>query len=338
MSGTIDTVDERDLIGRLHARAGHRPASVVLGIGDDAALLEPVRGELIVLSTDSLVEDVHFRRHLTSPSDIGRKALAVNLSDLAAMGASPRACLLGLALPSGLPLDDFDQLIAGLVTLAEAVGVPLVGGNLARSPGPLVVDVTVVGSVHRRRVLRRAGGLPGDDLYVTGTLGGAAAGLRRLEAGLDRQTASVAELAVVGRHERPDARIRTGRAVARQAAARAAIDLSDGLAAAVSQLAEASGVGAVIDLDLIPVDPGLLEASPAPSGDAPALALRGGEDYELLFAVPPRRRRTFEAAVRRAGETRATRIGRLTAERALRVAEGGMERPLPAPDFAHFGQ
>jgi thiamine-monophosphate kinase len=337
LSGTIATVDERALVRRLHARAGRPAAAVVLGIGDDAALVEPVRGELVVLAADSLVEDVHFRRRWTAAADIGHKALAVNLSDLAAMGASPRACLLSLALPIDLPLSDFDALIDGLVSLADRTGCPLVGGNLARSPGPLVADVTVAGSVHRRRALTRAGGRPGDDLYVTGLLGGALAGLRLLQAGpLDREGASPEAIAAVRRYEVPTPRLRTGRSAARQAAARAAIDLSDGLAGAVTQLTEASGTGAILDLAALPVDPAALDLAGTLGLDAVELALTGGEDYELLFAVPPRRRRAFEAAVKRAGETTATRIGRMTAGKSVRVATGDMLELLTNKGFTHF--
>jgi thiamine-monophosphate kinase len=146
---------ERALVARLQARVGDTPRGVLIGIGDDAAVLEPARGELDVLTTDGLVEGVHFRRDWTPAAAIGHKALAVNLSDLAAMGAIPRASLLSLALPADFPVADFDELVDGYVRLATVSGASLVGGNLTRSPGPVIVDVTAIGRVGRRRLIRR---------------------------------------------------------------------------------------------------------------------------------------------------------------------------------------
>jgi len=335
-AATVAAIGEHGLIERLARRVGRHPAWVTLGIGDDAALIEPARGEIDVLTTDSLIEDIHFRRSWTDAAAIGHKALAVNLSDLAAMGATPRACLLSLALPDTMRLDEFDGLLDGLLDLAGRSHTPLVGGNISRSPGPLVVDVTVTGSVRRRRALRRSGARPGDELYVTGSLGGALAGLRLLERNGDSRATSAAARACVQRHERPEPRLRTGRMVARQGLASAAIDLSDGLADGIRQLAAASGVGAEIDTAAIPVDPAMLEVCPDLGADPASMALAGGEDYELLFAVPARRRRGFLAAVRRGGETTATRIGRLTATRDLETTTDGVRRPLTTTGFEHF--
>lgn len=333
--GTVAAIGERALIERLRRRVGRHPAWIAIGIGDDAALVEPGRGEVAVLTTDSLIEHVHFRRDWTPAGAIGRRALAVNLSDVAAMGATPRACLLSLGLPADFGIAEFDALVDGLVELADAARAPLVGGNIARSPGPLVVDVTVQGSVRRRRALLRSGARAGDELHVTGTLGGARAGLRLYEGGLDRAAASEAERHCLDRYERPAPRLRTGYAVSRQGAASAAIDLSDGLADGVRQIAEASGLGAVIDAAAVPVDPAVAVVVGRTGGRPFDHALAGGDDYELLFAVPPRRRRAFLAAVKRAGETSATLIGRLTADRALAVEEAGVSRPL-GEGFAHF--
>ena len=332
---TVASIGERALIDRIRARAGAPPAWVTTGIGDDAAVFEPERGALDVVTTDSLIEDVHFRRAWTAPEAIGAKAVAVNFSDLAAMGAAPRAVLLSLALPPAWPLDEFDRLIESAIAAARSESACLIGGNLARSPGPLLVDVTAIGSVRRRRVLTRTGGRAGDELYVTGSVGGAAVGLAVLAAGLDRSGLDAALSECVGRHEQPVARVRLGRAVAAQRAATAAIDLSDGLAAAVTQLAEASGTGGVIDAAAIPVDPAA-RAWHARTGADPVLAaLTGGEDYELLFSVPPRRRRAFFAAVARAGRLACTKIGRLTKERGAWLDRDGQQERLPE-GFAHY--
>jgi thiamine-monophosphate kinase len=335
-AATVAAIGEHGLIERLERRVGRHPGWVTLGIGDDAALIEPARGEIDVLATDSLIEDVHFRRSWTPASAIGHKALAVNLSDLAAMGATPRACLLSFGLPADLPVVEFDDLVGGLLQLAATARAPLVGGNIARSPGPLVVDVTVLGSVRRRRALRRSGAGPGHELYVTGSLGGALAGLRLLERGLERANASDAERACIERHERPSPRLRTGRLVGRQGFATAAIDLSDGLADGVRQLAAASGVGAIVEAETIPVDPAAVAVAESVGATALDLAISGGEDYELLFAVPPRRRRAFLAAVSRAGEAKSTRIGRLTTGLELVLDTAAGHRPLTGLGFEHF--
>jgi thiamine-monophosphate kinase len=331
---TVGATGEHALIARLAARIGTPPAWVALGIGDDAAALLPERGLLTVATTDSLIDGVHFRRAWTGPHDIGRKALAVNLSDLAAMGAEPRASLLSLALPADLPLADFDALIDGFATLAGLTKAPLVGGNIASSPGALALDVTAIGAAHRRRLLRRSGGRPGDVLFVTGALGAAATGLRILE--LEGAAATDDERRCVARHERPEPRLRTGVGVARSGAAVACIDLSDGLADAARQLAAASGTGVVLDAAKVPVDPAIRAWADA-HGESPLdLAVVGGEDYELLFAVRPRARRRFLGAAGRNRGVPVTEIGRLTADPGAWIEHDGALRPLPE-GFSHFG-
>ncbi len=335
MSPSIGMLGEAALVDRLRRRTGPPPAFVTLGIGDDAAVMAPERGHHLVATTDSLVEDVHFRRAWTPLHAVGHKALAVNLSDLAAMGAGPRASLLSLALPPDLPIEDFDALIDGFVSLAETAGAPLVGGNLTRSPGPIVIDVTALGTVRPRRLLTRAGARHGDELFVTGTLGGAATGLAILAAGTDRTTLDAAAAACVQRYERPDARGRCGQIVARTSAALAAIDVSDGLADAARRLADAASVGVVIDADVLPVHAGTREWAGRAGQDAVALALSGGEDYELAFAVRPRQRSKFLAALRRCAGLPVTRVGRFTAERGHWLEQAGARTPLPS-GFAHF--
>jgi len=313
---TISDLTERALIARLRARVPAPPDWVLTGIGDDAAVLAPARGMVEVLTTDSLVEGIHFRRAWSSARDIGHKALAVNLSDLAAMGATPRALLLSLALPPDYPLDDFDALLDGLLTLATSAKMPLVGGNITRSPGGLHVDVTAIGVVRPRRVMRRAGARPGDRLFVTGALGAAAVGLASLAAGRDE---------CADAHRRPSPRLRTGIIVANTRTATACMDLSDGLADAVHQICEASTCGAGITAGLVPVHPAATLEQ----------ALSGGEDYELLFAVPKRRTRMFLTAIRQAGEVPVTDIGVCTKGRdVVLVGEHG---PAPlATGFSHF--
>jgi thiamine-monophosphate kinase len=335
LSATIATLSERALVERIRARVTNRAPHVTIGIGDDAAVLEPERGAVEVVTTDALVEHVHFRRDWTSADAIGHKALAVNLSDLAAMGATPRAFLLSLALPADFPIDDFDALIGGCGALAERSGAALIGGNLTRSPGPVMVDVTAIGHVRRRRILRRDAARAGDELYVTGWPGQAAVGLALLEAGVTRAELDESSAACVARYERPEARWRAGSIVARSGASVAAMDLSDGLADAAKQMAEASHVGVVIDASLVPISKGVTTWALSAGRSALDMVLAGGEDYELAFAVRPRQRRRFLAAMRRCPELAVTCVGRFVAESGSWLESDGVRTPLPA-GFSHF--
>jgi thiamine-monophosphate kinase len=305
------------------------PPRVVRGGAPDAAVVAGAKNARIVLTTDALVEGVHFDWAFSTAGDVGHKALAVNLSDLAAMGAEPSWALLSLALPGATAVDTVDALVDGLVEVATANRVALVGGNLTRSPGPLVVDVTAVGTVEPRRILTRDGGRPGDTLYVSGTIGAARAGLEMLKAGVANQPC-------VDRHRRPIARVRLGYAIARGRAARAAMDLSDGLADAVHQMAEASGCGAEIDASTLPVDACARQWWEARNTDPIVAALSGGDDYELLIAVPARWRGRLRHVRTRVAHPPLTRIGVLTKNRRERVlVRDGRRADLPA-GFEHW--
>jgi thiamine-monophosphate kinase len=327
-SRTVSELGELALIERIKARLPAAPSFVVVGIGDDAAVVEPERNALEVMTTDCQVEGVHFDLAFVSPGDIGHKALAVNLSDLAAMGAAPRVALLSLVLPPALPVAHVDALVDGMLPLAARARIFIVGGNIARSPGPLVVDLTVTGSVHRRRILRRSGARAGDELYVTGALGSAAAGLRISRDGRGRANVAgpdaTADTLVV-RYLRPEPRLRFGVLLGRNSAASACIDLSDGLADGVRQIASASGVGAIVDGSVIPVAPGATLED----------ALAGGEDYELLFALSPKLRSRLRHVMRHAGDLPVTKIGRLTRDRVLVLERDGMTEPLVG-GYEHF--
>ena len=335
MSDTVGSVGERVLVDRLQARVSQAGPSVHLGIGDDAAVLEPERGALQVITTDSIVEGVHFRRNWSTADAIGHKALAVNLSDLAAMGAAPHAALLSLAMPSDFPLSDFDALLEGFLRLAAKERTLLIGGNMTRSPGPLVVNVTALGWVGKRRLLRRTGARRGDELWVTGTIGAATAGLTILQRDLTRTKLSEAALECLEHFDKPLPQMRAGWIVGKTRSARAAIDLSDGLADGARRLAEAAGLGVTIDAGALPIHPGALEVSLVAGADPIHQSLTGGEDYELAFAVAPKERRKFLAAIRRAGNRPVTKVGTFTAESGLWVEQNRERRPL-GEGFSHF--
>jgi thiamine-monophosphate kinase len=359
---TVSELGERAVLARIQARlstTGRRRASLVIGIGDDAAVVAPTRNAYTVLTTDAHVEGVHFDRRYSTPADIGNRALAVNLSDLAAMGATPAWALMSLVLPDDFLVTDVEDIVGGSADLGLRFGCEVIGGNLTRSPGPLVVDITVVGEVRPRRVLTRSGGRPGDELWVSGSIGAAAAGLEMLQAGVSpglkpgpsggddvagRGLSAVEATEGLGfspgkcmaRYLRPEPRVRLGRAIADARAARAAMDLSDGLADAAHQLAEASGCGVEIVADALPIDPAARAWWDVAGHDAVLRALSGGDDYELICAVPRSWGRRLGHARTRVAEPTLTRIGVLTKDPGARVLlRSGARETLPR-GFEHF--
>lgn len=338
-TGTVADLGERRLIARIHALTPPPPAWVTVGIGDDGAVIEPARNTIDVVTTDSLVEGVHIDRRVMSAGDIGYKLLAASLSDLAAMGAAPRAAVLSLVLPSDLPVSDVDALVGAVVDLATAHAMALVGGNVARSPGPLCAELTAIGSVRRRKVLRRAGARPGDAIYVSGSVGAASAGLAWLQAQAAAPSigsASADPLPVAtARFLRPAPRVRLGTLLGRTQAATACIDLSDGLAAGLRQLAEASAVGMAIEAAAVPLEPGVRAWIAARGQDPLDAALAGGEDYELAFTVSRRRRGRLRHVQRLVGGLPITRIGQVTPGREVVLVGPEGTRELPG-GYEHF--
>lgn len=286
-------MSELALIERIAARTTIRPGTS-LGIGDDAAILE-LDGSAVV-THDLLLEGVHFRLSTTGPADLGAKAVAVNLSDLAAMGVDPVAIVVGLGLPAGFAASGgADALSAGIEEMAAAHGITVAGGDVTLAP-VLVLAITAIGRPAAGvAALRRSEGRVGDLLCVTGALGASAAGLALLE-DPDLLPALAGRNGLTRAHLRPTPRLSAGRALAR-GGARAMLDISDGLALDAGRLARASGVRARIDLATLPLAAGVAEVAEA-LGRAPAImAATGGEDYELLAAVPPERLDALRAAL-----------------------------------------
>ena len=339
---TVADCTERELIARIRRQLPAAPNWLLVGIGDDAAVVEPERNRVEVLTVDAVVEGVHFDRAFVPPDAIGHRALAVNLSDLAAMGATPRLALLSMALPPQLPLEDFDAIAAGFAALAARHRLHLVGGNLTKSPGPLMIDVTVMGTVKRRQALTRSGARPGDELYVSGTIGAAAAGLRMLQSSVVSHPPSdetnnarrTSESTCVERYLRPEPRLALGIHLSRNRAASACMDLSDGLVDAAQQIAEASGVGIAIDAGALPIEPAARAFFEARGQDAVHEAMTGGDDYELLIAVRPRTQRRLTAAMRR-GDVPLTRIGRCVAGTTITIQRGAGDASVDAATLPH---
>lgn len=309
--------DEFERIAEIRRRLAFASADVQLGIGDDAALLAP-SSRAQAVSVDAQVEGVHFRRDLLSPADIGFRALASAASDLAAMGARPRAAFVALVVPPALSESDLYAIADGFAQAQRELGCAVAGGNLA-SGGELSITTTVIGDAPDAP-LTRAGARAGDALLVTGDVGGAALGLALLHAGR-------ADLApgCVARWRRPRARIREGAALAGLASA--AIDVSDGLLQDLEHLCEASGVGFELQLARVPLAAELERACAALGADPHALALAGGEDYELLFTAPAAERPPF-----------GTRIGTATSATGIRILDAS-GRPVAPPSrlgFDHF--
>lgn len=327
-------------------------SSLILGIGDDAAVFRQGAGRDTVVTADMLVEGVDFRLEAgwSSPRDLGHKALAVSLSDVAAMGAQPRFCLLSVGVPRALWLGGFaEEFYRGVRALAGLYGVRVIGGDTSRTPERVVVDSVVLGEVRRGRALTRAGARAGDQIFVTGSLGGAAAGLRVLESRRagnrrpgSRQTPPAsssnvaltrAERGLVRRQTRPSPRVEWGELLGERGLATASIDLSDGLSSDLAHVCRESGVGARVEASLLPLDP-LLKTAPAE--EALALALDGGEDFELLFTVSPRKASRLPREV---GGVPVTRVGEVTAERGkVRLIGDGRARLLRPGGFEHFGR
>lgn len=324
----LQEIGEFGIIGRISSRVADG-AGVRIGIGDDAAAAEPTPGRWLLVTSDMLLEGVHFDLSYTDPYRLGRKSLAVNLSDVAAMGGEPRHFLLSLAVPPGVTVEFLDRFTEGMLDLAREHGVTLMGGDTCRSSSGLVISVTLHGEQIPELVVRRGGARPGDHVFVTGTVGDSALGLELLRQG-ERQGW------VVERHLDPTPRVRAGLALARAGLPSAMIDVSDGIAADLGHILELSGVGARLVLDRLPLSPAFRALAPAVTPDPALLALTGGEDYELLFTVPAERSGEVAPLLAESGLT-ATPIGEITAGCGLVLTGAdGREVPLAGGGYNHF--
>jgi len=319
-------MDEFELIRRYFARMGADRADVDLGVGDDAALLRVPEGTDLVAAVDTLVEGRHFPAGADARS-IGHRALAVNLSDIAAMGAAPAWATLALTLPEADPgwLDGFAR---GLGELACAHGVALVGGDT--TAGPLTISVQILGHVPRGSAMRRGGGKAGDVLAVTGTLGDAGAGLALATGALELKDPAAAR-DLLERFEYPTPRVEFG--IAARGIASAAMDISDGLVGDLPKLAAAGGLGAAVDVERLPMSGALRAAGDAQQ--ARSWALGAGDDYELLVAVPPERFGELAARAEQLNLT-LTAIGELNRGNAVKWTLHGAEFTPAVHGFDHF--
>jgi thiamine-monophosphate kinase len=312
---------ERLLISRIRGQARRRPG-LAAGIGDDCAILQIPAGLQTLVTTDFSLEGVHFRREWHPAEAVGHRCLARGLSDIAAMGGSPLAAFLSLALPPNLPQSWVNQFVKGLLKLAEKFKVSLAGGDTAQSRSGVLADIVVVGSVPRGKAIRRTGARPGDRIYVTGALGGAAAAFNLLFSGRKLKPADFP------RHFHPMPRIEVGQFLLAKGLASAMIDLSDGLSTDLGHICEESEVGAEIHAERVPR---AMIGKPAREVDL-KFALHGGEDYELLFTVTGNKRVPAEI-----GGVAITQIGHLTRGKNLVLMNSeGVGVKLRPQGWEHF--
>lgn len=314
---------EFDFINNIKKRYGLKH------VGDDCAVLPKDDKTDLLITADLLVEDIDFRLDWTTPELLGQKALAVSLSDIAAMGGEPRRAMTSIGVPEQLWDSDFvDRFYEGWSRLAATFGVELIGGDVSRMPDKFVVDSIVIGELPKGSAVPRSGARAGDSIFVTGTVGGAAGGLLLLESGVRFKEANNRRKELITRQLRPTPRVETGIYLRESGFASAMIDLSDGLAADLHHICGASGVGALLEADLIPFDENLVEISPAGKGHQSLLST--GEDFELLFTVPMEKISSLECGI-------ITRIGIITTNvGVIEVASGGERWFAPPAGYRHF--
>jgi thiamine-monophosphate kinase len=324
----LKDLGEFGLISRIAGRVKPR-SGVEVGIGDDAAVTRPTDGCFTLITTDMLVEGVHFDLSLCDPITLGRKSLSVNLSDIAAMGGEPRYFLLSMAIPPSFPVAFLDGFTKGMLQRADEFGVCLIGGDTSSSKGGLVLSVTVIGEQQPERIVQRNGAKPGDLIFVTGSLGDSALGLELLKRG--ERSSSAAE-----RHLDPLPRVREGMALAAAKIPTAMIDVSDGLAADLEHVLENSSVSARLLVQKIPLSTFFREKYATMPDEALSLALAGGEDYELLFTASFSREGEVYSLFKQLG-TAVTLIGEITAGSGLfLITEEGREYKIAKKGYNHF--
>jgi thiamine-monophosphate kinase len=324
---------ENRVVDFLEKHFAGRSASIIRGIGDDAAVIHQQGAkENWVVTTDMLLEDIDFQKGWLTPGQLGHKSLAANLSDLAAMGARPRFYTLSLGIPATIPDKWITRFYKGLAKLASTHRILLIGGDLSRSANGIQVTITAIGETWHRQAIYRSGGSAGDVLYVTGILGKSAAGLNLLRQGHTKGT-TIAEKEALRAHRTPTPRCEVGFWLLQNHYASCMLDLSDGIATDLPRLCASSDVGAEIYIGDLPI----FSASKSCNSDPLNLALNGGEDFELLFAVPGSVAARFEKAYSKKFP-RASRIGILTSSRGivLKKSPGKPARPLANGGFDHF--
>jgi thiamine-monophosphate kinase len=323
---------EREIIARIRRAAGSS-GDLLVGIGDDCAVYKTAPDRISLVTTDTLVEGVHFEMRWHPPSALGRKAASVNISDIAAMGGLPRFALLSLALAPAAGDRWLAEFMAGFLAVLSEHGVVLIGGDTVRSGHEIVLSVTILGEMAEAELLTRKGARPGDLVLVSGVLGDAAAGLALCRLGLHHEPGWQP---LVAAHLDPVPLVGLGRVLAESGLVHAMQDISDGLATDLAHICAESGVGAIVDARRIPVSPMASKAAVVCAHSALEWALSGGEDYQLLFTADERQLATLSSLVREETGRELHQVGRIVEERGVFLEEAGQLREISYQGYEHF--
>jgi len=331
----ISDLGEFGLIQNIQRLSLRKSSSALIGIGDDAAALKVSSSKTLLVTTDMLLEEIHFNFSFTDFYSLGWKSAAANLSDIAAMGGVPRYCLTSIGIPDHISVEQIKDFYRGFHSLMKTHKTVLVGGDTCHSGKGMVISVTVLGEIEKTKILARSGAKPGDKIFVTGTLGDSAAGLEILKNGVKGQGSrgkGAEAKRLIEKHLRPVARVAEGRAIALSGCASAMIDISDGLSSDLSHICEQSRVGAEIRSDRIPISPALMKLSVGLTMPALSYALSGGEDYELLFTVPPGKIKRLQSL-----HIPVTEIGTIKRGKTMLLVDGSnRKRGLQPGGYDHF--
>ena len=337
----LSRLGEFGLISRFQSRLKYRSSQVIQGIGDDCAVLSLDNGNYQVLTTDALVETVHFVLKTHTPEQLGWKTLAVNISDIAAMGGQPKFAVLSAGIPNSTPVDFLDRFYKGLNQASQKYKVAVVGGDTVASPKHLFINLALLGETYKKKVFTRSGARPGDGIFVTGTLGDSALGLQILKSRRKKwkKVRRAKKKHCILRHLKPEPRVETARRLARSKyKVTSMIDISDGLSQDLGHLLKAGQVGAELWESAIPISKPLSKYSSINGLSALSLALNGGEDYELLFTLAPEDVNNLKKESITKVDLPVTQIGVITAGRGIRlISEDGRSKMLQRPmGFNHF--
>lgn len=332
---TIEDVGEFDFIRSILNSCIISKEKIICGIGDDCAVIGPYDGSLLLITTDLLAEGVHFLPGKISPIHLGEKAVAVNLSDIAAMGGTATHLLVSLAIPRSTPIKTIHSLYSGIKSMCRRYSVNLIGGDTSSSLNKLFISITVIGEALEGEVLYRNGAHPGDAVYVTETLGDAAAGLEILTGNASAQKALSSRL--IKAQIRPVPFLEVGRKIAESHLASAMIDLSDGLLSDLNHICIASNTGARLLQSSLPLSNDLKTLCKINRLDPYKFVLTGGEDYRLLVTVPDKNSKAFQGIFKNRKSCQVHRIGQIIEETGIKIVkQDGTEESLRATGFDHF--
>ncbi len=330
----LSDIGETSLIQRIASRLKFHHARTVLGIGDDAGVVKVDGNKLLIVTTDMLIEGTHFIWGKILPRDLGYKSLAANLSDIAAMGGKPLHAVVALGLPDNLRVEEVDGFYEGIEELALKYEVDILGGDITSSPSGLVVGLTVLGEVDPANLVTQSGAKDGDLIAVTGSLGASAAGLALILNDLREISRRVRQMALQ-KHLRPQPRVEVGQALAATRKVHAMKDISDGLAKELNTMAAASGKMFLIRAEDIPLSPATLEIAPLIGEDPLSMALKGGEDYELVFTFDGKERNLIEKTCQDLGVPVHV-IGEVMPGKGVFIENAGIRTKLAPGGYSHF--